>query len=92
VVVDTKEIMRVVAKQMQKREADEIKELPEGWMTASMLIKELRGSYAKINNFAEQYRNKYPEWFGKFRSGQKITEGFHPDLVVLIREKFEKKD
>jgi hypothetical protein len=45
-----------------------------------------------IREFAEHYRSENPEWFGRFRGGGKPTEYYHPDLVLLIRNEFGKKN
>ncbi len=65
--------------------------MPEDWITASKLANKVKASYKSINSFADQYRKDNPRWFGEFKTGSRIAEAFHPDLVEIIKEKFGKK-
>ncbi len=89
VIVDAQEILRIAADQKNEREKL-FSEFPQDWLPLNQLIEELGVARKTVTDYVEQYRNNHPDWFkmGKFKSG-KLTEGYHPNLVALIREKFK---
>jgi len=62
--------------------------MPINWQTANKLNEKIGSAAVTITKFADQYRVFHPEWFGKFQAGPNKVEGFHPDLVKLIEDKF----
>lgn len=63
---------------------------PDGWMSASGLVGSgLPVAYITVTKFIERYRKERPEWFKNFKSGSKISEYYHPELIKLIKKEFE---
>lgn len=64
----------------------------EGWDTASNIaFNYLKTGFVSIKNFTEQYRKDHPDWFKIQKTGSKMTEHYHPDLVKIIKEHFTKR-
>ncbi|MCC7469977.1 MAG: DEAD/DEAH box helicase family protein [Bacteroidetes bacterium] len=71
------------------------KEAPlEGWMNAGQIseIPEVCVTRAEIRKFAETYRESNLEWFKVYHSGSFTVDYYHPDLVMVLKEKFFRKE
>lgn len=66
---------------------------PEGWMTVGQISEsaDVCASRAEIKKFAEAYRESNPEWFKTYLNVQLPVEHFHPDLAVIVKDKFVRK-
>lgn len=63
--------------------------VPSDWYNAHQICKfeDVQGSGRKIAAFAENYRQKHPDWFRTVRfSKSSSSEYYHPDLVVILRK------
>lgn len=87
IIIDSKEVLRISQKFSENRVA--LEGLPDGWMSANQLQKELRTTSATIKVFVEQYREGNPNWF-QYSKSSKITEHYHPDLIEIIRKELTK--
>jgi|GEM_PF-1512642 len=77
------EVVRLVSAELKNEKA------PNGWLTASILRRQLGNSDRTIRVFAEKYRKTHQEWFEDYKVRSKDIEHYHPDLVLLIKDKFK---
>jgi hypothetical protein len=78
--------------QTVEEEHKERSQAPVGWFTARKLINSLKVASETIKSFVEAYRTDHPAWFRNFMSGVQYVEHYHPDLVKIINEKFDKRE
>lgn len=63
----------------------------EGWVNSRKLGLILNSAHKTISAFAEEFRTTHPEWFDYCDAGNgKHAVFYHPELIVLIKEKFKK--
>jgi hypothetical protein len=67
-----------------------ISDAKEGWQTANGIAPEVDTTHKTIKRFVEQYRAEHPEWFEQQRAEMTFAEHYHPELVKLIIEHFNK--
>lgn len=60
----------------------------EGWKSASLLQEEIHTAGKTIKAFVEQFRTEHPEWF-EIQGKAKKTDYYHPDLVEIIKKRFQ---
>lgn len=67
---------------MVKAEKNLQKEAPEGWITMSKIVEQVKRAQATITSAMNKYRESNPEWFGKYyqKSGNKC-EHYAPELL-----------
>ncbi|MDQ5938449.1 MAG: hypothetical protein QG642_139 [Patescibacteria group bacterium] len=82
-IVDSDEVLRI-SKVLGEYRNEFKQEAALGWQTASSLRFAVRSSKETIKEFAEQYRENHPEWFGNFWVFGQEVEHYHPDLVDKI--------
>lgn len=62
---------------------------PEGYRNTSQVAKFLGIDHGTVGRAVEAYREKKPEWFSQYRTGQTILECFSPELVDKMRDDIE---
>ncbi len=67
------------------------KPAPKGWMTASMISREYSVSRKVVIAFVDEFRVKNPTWFRFYLNHSSFLENYHPTLVKMIIEKFDKR-
>jgi superfamily II DNA or RNA helicase len=69
------------------------KKAPRGWMTATKISsqKDVRAAHQSITIFAQNYHGDHPEWFGDYWTNYNNAIHYHPNLVKLIKDKFNKR-
>src|SRR3989344_2652713 len=64
---------------------------PEGWVTTGGLAVLLRVSSGFIEKIAEPFRSTHPQWFKKFLNKNKLFEYYHPNLVMIVRQRIKER-
>jgi len=64
---------------------------PEGWVTNGGLAVLLRVSSGFIEKIAEPFRSTHPQWFKKFLNKNKLFEYYHPNLVMIVRQRIKER-
>jgi superfamily II DNA or RNA helicase len=72
------ELVEIIKENLTKTES------PNDWQTTLELAKNIKRDYYTIQRVAEEYRDKKPEWFQKFKSGSMFVEHYHPELIKII--------
>ena len=72
-------------------EYGKIESAPRGWQTAESLHEIINNGIQTIKKFVENYRAEHPIWFRLYKNsiGRRM-EYYHPELVDVIIEEFEK--
>ncbi len=80
------ELVEILRQECAKNE-----EIPDGWCSGGQIIAfdDVSVGGATVKDFAETYRTEHPEWFGIY--GPRLSQYYAPELVVILREKFSKK-
>ena len=66
---------------------------PTDWVFMASLSKSLKIDHRKIKDIMENYRTSNPGWFKNYRcSNGMMAEHFSPELVEIIKTKFQKNE
>ncbi len=60
----------------------------EGWESANSLMKVVKSNHTTIKKLVNTFRSLHPEWFEMQRTGGRVTEHYHPDLISLVEKYF----
>ncbi|MEX1995697.1 MAG: SNF2-related protein [Candidatus Saccharimonadales bacterium] len=63
---------------------------PDGWVSKTVLGRELGKSKQAINDFIDTFRQEHPDWFSNYYdpSARKHSEHCYPEFVALAVERF----
>lgn len=71
---------------------DVLEPAPTRWMTKHALSKILKNvGEVSIAKWVEEYRLSHPHWFGIYLNAKGPTEYFHPELVLILKDRASKR-
>lgn len=74
-----------------KKEQEEIKEAPEGWLTTNATAQSTGIAFKTVRKIAKELELIHPEWVKTFRSKtRQQTAYYSPELIKLIRDRYLK--
>ncbi len=69
-----------------KKEFEQQKEAPEGWMPNGLVAKKFNRSYSELKTHANKLRPEHPEWFIRFRTKTGFHEYYSPELIDILTQ------